>query len=321
MPNGWFMKSAPAERSAAADLDRPPPLRVWAAVAVVALLLAAAVWPSYRKALRDGDFLDANRPRIAEFAADQELGGAGPRIVALGNSLLYRGIWFDGTMATVAARYGAPNWHFLRIVRSMGGYRNFTPLFEPILAARPDLLILQSDLLLENVQPIGYGEYLSYSARSWLRQATGRPSLQRTAVIDQLRDREDNPPFRRSDAVLARYVAARPYALPLPAPARAEIEELLLLAKAAGIRVVVLDLPRSAASREAVAVCRRGSGGDATEAWLRQGDLATWLECPLAFDDDCFYDYAHLNAAGRDKLVSWLVGALARELKSAGDGQ
>jgi len=301
-------------------MDMAPPLRVWWAVAMATALLAALPWCAYRRFGLDEDasFMAITRARLEQFAQEP---GRGPRIVAVGTSLLYRATWQDHAMAAAAATHGASNWRFLRIARGAGGWRDLQLLTGPILETRPDLLIVQYSMLFERPARMGYPEFASHRWRSWLLRLAGRPSLQlRTNLI---RDDERGAGWtRHSAAAQARYLERLRRRLDLrPPPPTHEIRAWLDRVTAAGTRVMILDLPRPPEVRAAGESALAALGGNELRQWLARDGRAGWRACPEEFPLEMFRDYSHLNPAGRERFLPWLVAVVEEELARAGEGR
>ena len=69
-------------------------------------------------------------------------------MVALGDSRLKYATLNERRLAGLAESFGVPDLRFLRIVKNAATYADFEGLAEPILASRPDLLLIQLDLVL-----------------------------------------------------------------------------------------------------------------------------------------------------------------------------
>jgi len=240
--------------------------------------------------------------RIAALAADPEA----LQVVMLGSSILKHATRnepeFDAALTAAAGRRA----HSLRLVDDLATYAEFAPLAPALLAARPELLVLQAELLVQDLTWDQWQKQLRSFGRSRILEPGlwhpwgGTPERLQAEVPcgDRPADRDA---ARRRD-LIGVHLRIAPEA-PGPRAART----LVAQAQAAGIQVVVVDFPRSAAYR---ALVPRAPALDAArDAAVAAGAVA------LSFDgvvpDEQFCDAVHVDGRGRAVLSAWLAQRLA----------
>ncbi len=294
----------------------PPPWCLPAAMAIAAALLAA-LYPAYG---RDNEAALEAWPELVERAVgrDREPGPPDARgrsrlgVVALGSSLL-----------TCSTRH---NWHMDSLSKEMekrplrwrkicvaGHAWDILPLLEAGVAAKPQVLVLESNLLFQRsrdgeTEESAFEVFLSYvrfrvnqvvpigggkPRRRWPSEILSPPSDNPTPVVltpDHLarsrRSRERN--FHPED--VDRY---------LP---------VLNRAREAGVTVVMLDLALQGAPLPWTAEQRRAI--DVMHGRLEKEAGVRIFRYPHPLERSDFYDAAHLSPAGREKFSRWLVEEL-----------
>jgi hypothetical protein len=294
-----------------AATDEAPPLRIWM---VSVLVLAAFVATSLVSFARHEDpFVPYNAARIAAFAAGKP--GAGTyKVAALGDSRLKYGTLNQPELASLAAAFGVRDLRFLRIVDNAATYDDFEGLEEAILASRPDLLLIQLDLVLrERALLRRYEEYKLYLER-WLRHLLRDASLdedpQRLQVATGCPEDAARERFWPRVMTLERWSHVDPSSRNFRAALR-----FAGRAVQAGSDVVLLEI----LSSPEVRAFYRGTGLDdraALERLRRESDLPLWRFPAELAGSQHFCDYVHLDDAARARFSRWLVGRIAAAARS-----
>ncbi|MEI6972198.1 MAG: hypothetical protein WCL44_11875 [bacterium] len=296
------------------DCSHAPPIGVWIAVGFLTLAVVLLPYPSYLASSRDSTFAAENIRRIREFAAGRP--GA-HSVIMIGSSALHSGTFYDNKMDAFAASNGCPGVRFLRISQRGTGFRQTESVLTPALLAKPDLIVIQADVLLTDSTPTPYPVYLSDTLRSALSMTLGHKRPHRPNLLDDL-DLEIEP--EQHDAAFGRYAKALRERLTSPGPGRDKVASFLLRARRAGVRVAIVEMPRPEKVGSLIA-----SIGDATykaeQAWLTGSDLASHMNCPDQFQLDQFRDFIHLNNEGRARFAAWLVVAIRKELAGGSNGK
>jgi hypothetical protein len=297
---GWLPEAA---GSAPLPGDAPP-LRIWIVSAlVVAAFLATSVVSFVRY---EDPFVPYNAARVAAFAT----GKPGTyTVVALGDSRLKYATLNQPEIAALAAAFGVPDLRFLRLVNNAATYDDFEGLQEAVLASRPDLLLIQLDLVLRKRALLRrYEEYKRYLER-WLRHLLRDASLDHdpqhlqvatSCPKDAARERLW-PSVRTFERLLHVDPSSRNFRAALKFAGRAV---------QAGSDVVLLEIRTSPELR----AFYRGTGLDdraALKRLQRASDLPLWRFPAELVSSQHFCDYIHLDEEARARFSEWLVGRIA----------
>lgn len=133
------------------NLHISSPLNVWIiSVSIVLILLLISI-PFFIKYLKmeDDQFIKENIARIEFFSKKNRKNNTTLKsVIVFGSSLLYRSTFYDEDMENFSRKFGFNNLSFMRIARYNADIFHFTPLLNNILSTSPNLLMIQSDLLL-----------------------------------------------------------------------------------------------------------------------------------------------------------------------------
>lgn len=291
--------SAKSQRSG----GEAPPLATWLWVVAFLCLFAGAALAFVPGP--NAHVLAAYASRIDDFV-EEHRGSPDPRVVLLGTSLAYRAL---PTGPEAEQRLGVA---FLKLARPGIRFHFYEPLIDRIFAARPDLILLQTELFREA------GAYRVRELREALRLALRGQWGGRGRGIDP-------PDFgdcagRQAPALLPQAVANVRAEFPgfdgLPRSARRFLDR----AAEEGVPVVLLDLPRTP-TLEAATGGRARRWRDEVEATLAPWPTLRSLRYDGAAGDGDFCDFAHLHPAGRDRFLAWLRPRLHRLLAGERSGE
>jgi hypothetical protein len=259
-------------------------------------------------------WVEANRARLAELhreAAIRQPSDAGVTVVALGDSKLRYATMDEAALTEMAARRGIHAPHFLRLDRDNATFDDFASLADDILAARPDLIVLQLDLLAREPALLhDFWIYLYTGLRSLLR---GRPFEEASAV--GCSDKQD-PDWNAGDAVWRGMLAnhRNAFRVDMASPAYERVRDFVGRAKRLGVGVVLLGVPATARAENHF----YGSGNrfyPGTMARVRADALLEVWQYPDRLSDQQHYcDFTHLNERGRTLFSRWLLARLVDRL-------
>jgi hypothetical protein len=307
----------------------PPPLAVWGIVA--GILLVAFLLPLFPYLRNHVDaeraFRGACANRIADFTARCDaLRSPEPRIVAVGGSLLACATRFDEAMDDLSRREGDGEIRFLRLARVWSSIDQFLPVKDRIFAARPDVLLIDAEILTYRMKPATVSnaihEYAEY-CRQWIklllkggghRQITenqpDRMALLGAEVFES--------PVIRDARLFSWYrgviVNREPRGLLPPGD---PILALLYEARNRGIRVAVLDLPRSRQAADIIPASHRQKAGELRRQLERECGVR-FLDYPRQLPLAMFRDYSHLSATGAELYSRWLLARVSAMLREGG---
>lgn len=288
-----------------------PPLWVWAATASVCLVIGVLFFLAFRNFLSEEkkDFASSGLERIGAFS---QSGGGAQRVIALGTSLMYFDTFFDGKMDAFARSQGHGRLRFLRIARARGSFEYFTPMLDGILAARPDVIIIEHDLLFYQWDEAG--QDLPGFIKEKIKALLGvsfKPN-----PLNFLEDKLEPDITAQDPAGFAdpeKFIAMRP----LAAVWNGEVEDFLKRAGDRGIIVVLLKMPRTPTT-ESIMAPEADKGVIEARMKRYRGLGIGELIFPEALDTSHYLDYSHLNEKGRERFSRWLVIRLEELGREAG---
>ena len=294
-PNGlcrWDEVSSPPEA---------PRGREFALIWVLAAVLALPLYLVTARSVRALDvpaseaFAEFNEPRIDAFAAAVDQGAFG--IVLLGDSRFRNAVPVDDELADRLTAAAGTDVAVLRIVNDWATYDDFAPLVPSLLAAEPDLVVMQEELRERargsQAEELLQREYLWWKLigqNSWSAGEPDQAALQSTPTCAQddgvegrllrfqrwLRLDSDGPTAQRfadfDDQLREREIARRFVAIPVTSAAQQGLPSVT---------------PAEPADR---------------------------ITPDKPIDDEHFCDVVHLNATGHLLFTEWFVDEIAAQI-------
>ena len=237
------------------------------------------------------------------------------RVVTLGNSRLRYATFRDAAMAKLARRKGAGDMAFLRLVNHWAVFEDFQAVADELLAADPDIIVLQLELL--GIEPsdrrrrVVLGNYLAwqlFGIRAWNPFYFNQRAAQFQLVCPNVHsDLDYRGRLRERRAWMSEREFGRSAAL---------ARDFVLQAAARGVRVLLVTVPKTA-RMEAALPSDRDSLLEAATALERNHDNIILLRYPREIPDGRYCDFEHLNAAGRALYSEWLIEQVAGSLRAA----
>ncbi len=287
------------------------PISAWIAAFLLAAGVIGAAWYAVTASgiQPESPFSNFNRARIDSFAARASETGA-KRVVLLGSSALKYATRDEREFAAgVALAAGVPV-ETLRVTSNWGTFYDFAPLADDLLRARPDLVVMESELFaadrprwrrfliwirdlrsrlglsVEGEEP-AFEADVQFTYPCWKRKASMRHAM--------LREERDG------------WVTVRPGG-PGPDAARDFAARLI----DAGATVALVSVPRRP-DYEAESRIIRESFADHPGWRPLAGRVARWKpEQPPA---RLYCDLTHVTPAGQASVSDWLESTAARELE------
>jgi hypothetical protein len=267
-------------------------------LAVTGVVLAVGAPPSQA-------FYAFNMQRLREFRATHDPRAAHTlRVVMLGNSRLKNGTIDVAQIEQRASQYGYTRIEYFRLVANWAVFRDFAPLLDQVRVLRPDVYVVQMDLLVEDMAP-AYEAQLAFNYLRWLTAGQGpwswyEPQGEQLGLVCT---NEGEPEARAARA--AQKLTSDPDS-ESPRMARAFIQEVA----SDGTEVLLVTVPKSAAFER---VSPSVNDQMLTAAREIAAELPSVTVAPFAdsLPDDHFCDVTHLNRQGAAAFSRWLVGQIA----------
>jgi hypothetical protein len=290
----------------------PPP---WVLPSATGLVFAVLCWwiPSYREAESAGreewPSLVARAMGSARDSAKTEEGSRRRlTVIGVGSSLLTFATEHNWDMDRLAKEMGKRPLRYRKICA--GGHKwDAMPLFEAACAARPDVVVIESNLLFlraredfEETEAEVYLDYLRWRIRVAL--GVGGPKLAKSWPFRILPGPTTDPdPRDITPAMIAKVQLGR--ARTFHPEDAANYVKVLKAAHEAGVTVVLLDLAfPSAPATWSPAQIR---AIDDMHALLARETGAVVWRYPHELAPGDFWDMAHLSPQGRGKISRWFV--------------
>lgn len=268
----------------------------WAAGLAVGAITAALGVASGLGAPPSTAYYEYNAPRVARFAAETKAAPGAARVVLIGGPALKYATMPPRALEARARELGLGALRVLRLVDDADVFDSLGRFATPVLAAEPDIVVVQRDLLGRARRGPASGasllEYLSWTlfgAGVWNPGGYDHRALQ-------------------FDAGCAEPASAAPPIAPAHADARAA-RAFVADAAERGVRVVVLDMPLRPPAPADPPERASAAFDRALDALLRRAHVER-ARYPDALAADRFCDAARLNAAGRTVFSDWLLHRL-----------
>lgn len=290
--------------------------RLWIGLLLIpALALAGAAgafWTGYR--LYDEPFVWYNTNRIAATDDRASRGMGSPIVVALGGAGLRHATLDEEGMAALVAKQGVERSQFLRIVHDHAQFADFEPMLGAILKTKPDLVLLDLDLLFAERRPLA--DLRRYASVLHGVAAEGKPYLPDQIALQYDKPcRPANPDGTARDDVDRRVESLRSVVtLNAGSSAYDRVRRFADEARDAGTRVALLQLRRPAQFEERLYGPGSSYLPDALARLNGQAGLPIW-HFPEAVHKNAYYCRSGaLGPEGRKAYSAWLAAGIAQVL-------
>lgn len=288
-----------------------PPLWTWAAAAALAAASVAGLL-AFDAATQPAFVLDGLS--LGRLERPAKPGAA--RVVVLGTSKTKCAFPYDHDLDARFRAAGRPV-SFTRIAVLGGAPSQLPYVLEPILKAKPALVLIESDLLL--IQPGGYNGGDGPIEQVW--QSRVRAKLKGLAGKRQPspNDPDATAPCDARDTGAAevpdaQYVAVLNTRRVSTEAERRPLLDLLAKVRAQGGQAGLIDIP-TAATTERLIPARLADERKALERRLvAEHGLVRLSHAPLPAGD--YVDRGHLNSSGRTHFTQWFVPEALRRLRT-----
>jgi len=280
-----------------------PPLRVWAAAALG--LLAFLLLVLHREAGQRAARNQTRAARIQAFAA-----APGPRVIALGSSPLGSDLLAEARMEALSKRAGGTGFAWLSLSMPNGTMEGFLPDLDRILAAPPEVLLVDADLLYYRPTWSSPSAFPARAAEDFMRGLKERrqPPVPRPEPAPRTPGPDPDHGPEQLRAYVSYLAQRQPRGL---LPQGDPVLARLLQARVQGIRIFLLEFPRYGEAEARIPARHREQAG-LTRAQLERVCGARALVFPEPLPLACYSDYSHLTGAGAERYSAWLKTELAR---------
>ena len=287
------------------------PLRYWGVTLVLVVFFIGGIsgWQSiFQRHVDVPPAIEYNIDRMTEP-------GEGMRVVALGDSYIRYAFPIDDRLDKIAGERGL-SIKFTRFTKNLGKARHFAVLLPHILAAKPEVVILEAGPFI--VEPRRTGLNLLASFRKGIRniklkiegRKEGRLFLENSeGEADKTEDWTSKPEMvkNRIEEKKQRSVFSNP---DMPDA----YEEFFKAAQAQGTKVVLLDLGHSKVLNEALSTDFKNQISSRLDYWESRYPIEIW-HFPSNLPLTHYTDIAHLNINGQRVFSQWLLDRLVMEGK------
>ncbi len=238
----------------------------------------------------------------------------GPQItiVAIGTSKSRHGIHFDSAMSEALSQAGI-SANFYRITHSSATIRQLRPALDHLTQNPPDLLLLESDLLI--FEPWGKNRRIQWNLQ--LKKNVRK-------IIDLLRKKNITKEnygiiaFKKAElcikekpSLLKRFEKNVETRKVSSESERADYHDYLMPMVEQGTHVVLLELPRSPAANAFFPQKLRVEASRLRTRYADMPGFSNWKPPPLLLPEIDYCDHGHLRESGREKFSQWLVTQIA----------
>ena len=245
-------------------------------------------------------------------------------IVSIGSSITRHAIYYDYKMNAFARQNGYDNFSFTRFVLDGPHLSQFYPLFDHIIAAKPDIVLFQSSLIAykKKFDKKHHGQIHSYryffqqyfrygisfgTSFKKFRHNRKQKEPQSLRTIKKRQSRRQTPSrLKRIVESRARWSLRKIDAIP------DKLDQFFKQAADDSIKVIILNLPRPEKSKA-------GLPGTEEEykrlmKYYESNYQIYCLDYPYQLGLESFLDYHHMTPASRKNYSSWLLKQLNRQI-------
>ncbi len=299
-------------------IQHVPSLKLWICSFIIVLILGAmSQFLTLDPVLRILNYkrLDSDHKENTYSIRDKK------HVVSLGSSLVRFAIYYDKEMNAFVQEQGYQDYKFTRFVLAGPHLAQFFPLFDHILSAKPDVVLLQHSFFAykKKFKKRYHGKihnYRYFFKRFLIHFVNGGVGFKRyrhnreqeqampSEEIEIFRKETQKPDHLQKLKKRRKKWRIRKNAEDIPV----ELDEFLKQAERADIKVVILNLPRPDESM-------RSLPGTQKEYFrlMKAYEMkyqVKYLHYPQHLELDSFVDYNHLTPAARDIYISWLLKEL-----------
>ena len=289
--------------------EQKPPLSVWVVAVLVASAILLALCNLHRMAWISppGEKLrDFNLQRLQALPPDAL------HVVVLGSSKTVYAIDFDQAFAARLALRGRVVV-FNRVTTLNPQPLDFQQVLAAIVRRPPDVLLVETELLVLNRDTDAPAAALDHARQNLLLAWARLAGTHADYALNNNRGLEDWPlasscSQSKSPGVLHLYADSAAHWRTTTAGERAPFLAYLRHMQAAGVRVVLLGVPRSPAASAIVPAGIKRQAVQLRDQLVKENGFLAWS--PSAMEDALYCDQMHVNRSGRAFYSAWLAKQL-----------
>ena len=312
---------------------RPSPLFVWKLIAIVAL--AAGVFMFLSDPMKI--VFSRRDAKISDKLAQTHFEKGETGIIFLGNSLMnavlpVREVRLNADFEKELRRQGNLNMRVSAVKLTIGGFWNLRDLSDELLDVRPSVIVIQSEMIVsrhvQNRKPQPLTQRVGAWAGVLALKLVGQSQQQRqnrkgekqflasekkTPAVRRGRTKKSAESLRITRALWSNQTVSRVH------PRFVMAREFINRVSAAGIRIVIVELPVSSTS---ASFSTKKYFAERTAALQSLSQLgALHFAYPRVLPDDYFLDYNHANHKGRTEFLKWFLPAISQEIANREPGR
>jgi hypothetical protein len=288
------------------------PIRYWLISVVMAALFVGGIsgWQTLFQS--HVDVPPATEYNIQRLSTPAE----GLRVVSVGDSYSRFSFPYDEKLEKIASERGL-SLKFTRFTKNNGKQRHFAVLLPHVLAAKPDIMLLEADPFI--VDSLRRSSSFLGSFRRGIRNIKMKVQGKKSGLLS--RENSKAGPERTDDwttkpeMVEDRLREMKKGLIPSPPIMPEAYEKFLTAAKDQGIRVILLDLGHSKVVNEAISSEFKDQITANLATLEARYPIEVW-RFPSNLPLTHYKDISHLNVRGQRVFMDWLFDRLTDEVKT-----
>ena len=297
-----------------------PPIRIWIWVLVTFCLLQLIVIIYYNNpnhsSTNENSFISQLSDMKREFAGKDK---ATYKVVIIGSSLVANGVACPDEIAGILADYQTKNIVLNKIWKPNDQFKQLVEknkIINELLLAKPDLVCLQTEFAAigyKEIEKHFYTDFQKYVQTLAFRNTTFVKDIFKIGKVDFIKCKDNFIDFEVVEDSL-KYVPVKRYV-----KNNTEVQfisEQLKILKNAGIKVVLVDIPRPQQVEKMMFAPPLGQNLiTCLNIYQNEIDVSLWRYTgrPMYFAD--FYDGGHLNKEGRHLFTKNLLEKIIKEME------
>ena len=281
------------------------PLRLWAGVAFLCLVLIVALYII-------AEWLKAREPKHYNLQRLEQFSGK-TSIIALGNSLTFRAMFYDSIMQT-KIRPVSEDLSFVRITEPGAFLKEFEPILSHIASSKPDYVIVQLEMLIHQFNTNNGSGILQIrqnlrNVKHWILSnfltevhSRFQANFGTEPVCRYIPDNNRHQMLKSHSERYNRLTVRGPELTP-------EWKRFIETVHANGGKIIFLEIGRSETASHQLSETFKLEYESVLKQLEESYPVQLW-RYPGPFPSENYCDLAHLNNKGRDAFMEWFLPEL-----------